>query len=191
MYLRHWLVWRSLYIAGQRRQLNLLGAPNKGSTWFVATPKIRTKEATETANYSPPRHDETLKWCYSFAFVVKEKHKLRLCLNPARLNKALIRPIHRDLMLNSIQPILAGLKYLMVKDFSSGYHYFKLDDKWLPIWSSSSGRYVPVGNKWIIQWHAKCLWHGWWHSICMIWWPGQGKQWNAEDGPTVLQIVKA
>ena len=54
---------------------------------------------------------------------------VRLILDPARLNKVLIRLIHRDLILNDILPRLAGFKYLMLINVSSGYHSLKLDEQ--------------------------------------------------------------
>ena len=40
---------------------------------------------------------EMAEWCNSFVLVPKVNGKVRLCLDPARLNQALIRPIHRVL----------------------------------------------------------------------------------------------
>ena len=54
--------------------------------------------------------DKTFEWCNSFVLVTKETCKLRLCLDPARLNKALIRPIYRGLTLNDVLPILESIK---------------------------------------------------------------------------------
>ena len=39
--------------------------------------------------------DETTEWCNSFVLVPKANGKVRLCLDPAWLNQALIRPVHR------------------------------------------------------------------------------------------------
>ena len=55
--------------------------------------------------------------------------KVGLCLHPGRLNKMLIRPVHRGQMLNFNLPRLVGVKFLTVIDVSSGYHDLKLDDK--------------------------------------------------------------
>ena len=38
--------------------------------------------------------DETAEWCNSFVLVPKSNGRVRLCLDPARLNQALIRPVH-------------------------------------------------------------------------------------------------
>ena len=46
--------------------------------------------------------DETAEWCNSFVLVPKANGKVWLCLDPARLNQVLIRPIHRGPMLNDI-----------------------------------------------------------------------------------------
>ena len=101
--------------------------------------------------------------------VPKVNGKLRLCIDPARLNKVLIRPVHRGLTLNNTLPRLAGVKYLMIIDASSGYQNLNLDEKssYLTTWqvllhktticSSPSGRNVPEENRQIIQQHSK--WH--------------------------------
>ena len=38
--------------------------------------------------------DEMAAWCNSFVLVPKASGKVSLCLDPAQLNQALIRPIH-------------------------------------------------------------------------------------------------
>ena len=50
--------------------------------------------------------DEWMKWCNSFVLVPKANGKVRLCLDLARLNQALIRPIRRGPTLNDILPKL-------------------------------------------------------------------------------------
>ena len=86
--------------------------------------------------------DETSEWCNSFVLVPKANGKVRLCLDPASLNKALIRPVHKGLILNYILPRTAGMKYLKLIDASSGYN-LNLDDKssYLTTFSCSFGRY--------------------------------------------------
>ena len=48
--------------------------------------------------------DEISEWHSSFLLVPKANGKVRLCLDAAKLNKALIRPAHRGLTLNDILP---------------------------------------------------------------------------------------
>ena len=77
--------------------------------------------------------DETLEWCNSFVIVLKANNKLWLCLDPARLNKTLIRSVHRVLTFNDFLPRLAGVEYFTLTDASTGYHNLKSDDKSLYI----------------------------------------------------------
>ena len=73
--------------------------------------------------------DETWEWCNSFVLVPKANGKVRMCLDLACLNKALIRPIHRGPTLNDMLPKCNNAKYLSLIDASSGYHNLKLDKK--------------------------------------------------------------
>ena len=59
---------------------------------------------------APLSVDETSEWYNSFALVPKVNGKVRLCLDPAQLNKALIRPIQRGPTINDILPKLIGIK---------------------------------------------------------------------------------
>ena len=61
--------------------------------------------------------------------VPKANGKVRLCLDPVRLNQALIRPMHRGPTLNDILPKLNNVQYMSIIDVSSGYHNLKLDEK--------------------------------------------------------------
>ena len=69
--------------------------------------------------------DETSEWCHSFVLVPKANCKV--ILDPAQLNQALIRPIHRGPTLNDILPKLNNVRYLSLIDASSGYHNLRLD----------------------------------------------------------------
>ena len=60
--------------------------------------------------------DETAEWCNSFVLVSKVNGKVRLCLDPVRLNQALIRPVHRGPMLNGILSKLNNLQYMSIID---------------------------------------------------------------------------
>ena len=71
-------------------------------------------------NLVPLGVDETSEWCNSFMLVPKANGKIRLYLDPAWLNKVLIRPIYRGPTFNSILPRLAGVKYQMLISAISG-----------------------------------------------------------------------
>ena len=73
--------------------------------------------------------DKTSEWCNSFVLVSKANGKVRLCLDPAWLNQALMRPIHRGPTLNDILPKLNNVRYMSIIDASSGCHNLKLDEK--------------------------------------------------------------
>ena len=75
--------------------------------------------------------------------IPKANGKVRLCLDPARLNKVLIWPFHRVLTLSDILPRLVGFRYLTLIDMSSGHHSLKLDKQssYLTTFSSPFGRY--------------------------------------------------
>ena len=87
--------------------------------------------------------DETPEWCKSFILVPKANGRVWLCLDPARLNEVLIRPVYRGLTLNNILPRFAGIIYLTLIDASSGYHNLKLDEQsfYLATFSCPFGRY--------------------------------------------------
>ena len=87
--------------------------------------------------------DETAEWCNNFVLVPKANGKVRLCLDPARLNQVLIRPVHRGPTLNHILPRLNNVKYMSIIEASSGYHNLKLDEKslYLTIFTFPFGRY--------------------------------------------------
>ena len=87
--------------------------------------------------------DETFEWCNSLILVPKANGKVRFCLDPARLNQVLIRPVHRRPTFNDIFPKLNNVKYLSLTDVSSGYHNLKLDDRssYLTTFACQFGRY--------------------------------------------------
>ena len=106
--------------------------------------------------------DETLEWCNSFGLVPKANGKVRLCLDLARLNQALIRPVHWGPTLSDILPKLNKVQYIYIIESSSGYHNLKLDKQlsYLTIFpcpfgrywnksiqSSASRQYVPMENR--------------------------------------------
>ena len=87
--------------------------------------------------------DKTSECCNSFVLVAKANGKVRLCLNPAHLNQALIRPVHQGPTLNDILSKLYNVQYMSIIDASSGYHNLKLDKQssYLTTFSHPFGRY--------------------------------------------------
>ena len=101
--------------------------------------------------------DRTAEWCNSFVLVPKANGKVGLCLDPARLNQALIRPFHGGPTLNNILPKLNNVQHMSIIDASSGYHDLQLDTKssYLTTFVCPFGRYqykdlpfgaAPVGD---------------------------------------------
>ena len=86
---------------------------------------------------------ETAEWCYSFVLVPKANGKVRLCLDPAQLNQALIRPVHWDPTLNNILPKLSNVQYMPIIDTSLGFHNLWLDTQssYLTTFACPFGRY--------------------------------------------------
>ena len=72
---------------------------------------------------------ETAERYNSFVLVPKANGKVRLCLDPVRLNQALIRPVHRGPTLNNLLPRLNNVQYMLIIDMTLGYHNLKLDKK--------------------------------------------------------------
>ena len=66
-----------------------------------------------------------------------------LCLDPARLNKAIIRLVHRGPPVNDIFPRFTIACYLTLTNPSSGYHNLKMDKKSLHLitFTCEFGRY--------------------------------------------------
>ena len=87
--------------------------------------------------------DEMAEWCNSFVLVPKANGKVRLCLDLAWLNQALIRLIHRGQTLNDILPRLNNVKYMSIIDASLGYHNLWLDTQlsYLTTFACPFGRY--------------------------------------------------
>ena len=73
--------------------------------------------------------DETSEWSNSIVLVLKANDKVWLCLEPAKLNKALFWPVHKGPTLNNILLGLVDIRYLISTDTSSDYHNLKLDEK--------------------------------------------------------------
>ena len=106
--------------------------------------KLFKDELDKNGHNYTSRVDETAEWCKSFVLVPKANGKVRLCLDPLRLNHTLIRPLHRGPTLNDILARLNNVRYMSIIDASSGYHNLKLDEK-----SSYLTTYAcPFGQHW-------------------------------------------
>ena len=69
--------------------------------------------------------DETAEWCNSFILVPKLKGKVRLCLDPARLNQALLRLVHTGILLyNILLPINQYSGNSATKCYSRSYEQY-------------------------------------------------------------------
>ena len=77
---------------------------------------------------TPVGIDEMVEWCNSFVLILKPNGKVRLCVDLAKLNQALIRPVQRGHTLSDIFQKLNNVKYPSLIDVSSGYHNLKLDE---------------------------------------------------------------
>ena len=90
---------------------------------------------------SPLGVNKTSELCKVFYWCLNLKE--RLCLDPARLNQALIQPVYRGPIVKNIFPKLTNAKYMTIIDMSSGYYNTKLY-KWslyLTTFSCQFGRY--------------------------------------------------
>ena len=120
-----------------------LGISKKSSLRTARDTERRAGNATEAIDYCSFRCWQNFRVVLQFCLVPKTNGKVRLYLELAWLNKALIRLINRGTTLNDILPKLAGDKYVMVLDPSSRYHNLKPDEKssYLIIFSCPFGRY--------------------------------------------------
>ena len=66
------------------------------------SPEDGAKKTTQAKIIVPLGVDETSDWCISFFLLPKAHGKVQLCLDLARLNKALIRLVHRGPILTDI-----------------------------------------------------------------------------------------
>ena len=98
----------------------------KGSIHTTGTPEEDIERLQRQQIIVPLDMDEASEWCNNFVLVPKVNGKVKLCLDPAELNKELIRTVHRVPKLNDILLRLAGIKYLTLIGTSAGYHNLKI-----------------------------------------------------------------
>ena len=73
--------------------------------------------------------DRPTDWVNSCVCVTKPNGKLRLCLDPKDLNKAIKRPHHYTPTLDDVLPKLNGAQFFTILDARSGYWNIKLDEE--------------------------------------------------------------
>ena len=73
--------------------------------------------------------DETSEGCNRFISVLKPNGEESLFLDQARLNHALIRPVHMAHTTNDLFHKLKGMCCLTLKEVSSGYNCIEQDEK--------------------------------------------------------------
>ena len=97
--------------------------------------------------------EKSTDWVNGMVIVEKPNGKLRICLDPRPLNKAIKRHHHPMPTVEEITAKMKGAKYFAKLDASSGYWQIKVDEESADIltFSSPYGRYrfnrMPFGIK--------------------------------------------
>ena len=86
---------------------------------------------------------EPTEWVNSLVVIEKPNKKLRICLDPRDLNKAIKRPHYCAPVLDDVLAKLAGCQYFSKLDARSGYWTIQLDEEssFLTTFNSPFGRY--------------------------------------------------
>ncbi|GFR78203.1 enzymatic polyprotein [Elysia marginata] len=99
------------------------------------------------------KEGEPTEWVNSLVYREKANGRLRLCLDPKDLNRAILREHHKTPTLEEILPNLSGAKYFSILDAKCGYWNVVLDKESsrLTTFISPFGRYkflrMPFGLK--------------------------------------------
>ncbi|GFS05684.1 retrovirus-related Pol polyprotein from transposon 297-like Protein [Elysia marginata] len=97
------------------------------------------------------KEGELTAWVNSLVYKEKPNGRLRLCLDPKDLNKAIQREHHVTPTVEEILPKLAGAKMFSIVDAKCGYWNMELDaeSSYLTTFNSPFGRYrflrIPFG----------------------------------------------
>ena len=86
---------------------------------------------------------EPTEWVSSLTYVTKQDGSLRVCLDPRRLNQALLRPYHQIPTVEDLNHRFTGMKVFSKLDAKAGYWSAKLDpeSKKLTTFQTPFGRY--------------------------------------------------
>ena len=102
--------------------------------------KLKLAELTEQGIIT--RVEEPTPWISNMVAIMKP-NKLRLCIDPRDLNRAIKRPKYQMPTLEEILPTLSKAKIFTVLDAKDGFHQVKLDDtsSYLTTFWTPTGRY--------------------------------------------------
>ena len=91
---------------------------------------------------TPVREGEPTAWVNSLVYHCKPSGKIRVCLDPKDLNKAILRDHHVTPTLEDILPLFKDAKYFSIVDAKSGYWNVELDEEssYLTTFNSPFGR---------------------------------------------------
>ena len=73
------------------------------------------------------QQDGPIPWVNSIT-IVKKPNKLRICLDPTKLNKAVLRGLYPLQKVEEVIAKTSGARYFSVLDGNSGYWQIKLDE---------------------------------------------------------------
>ena len=108
--------WWHIQAAGERGQQPISSLPRRVVYALQEPIKEELERLKRKQQIVPIDIDKMSEWCNSIVLVPKANSKVRLCLDPARLTKVLIWPMHKGLTLNDILPRIADVKYLTLID---------------------------------------------------------------------------
>lgn len=74
------------------------------------------------------RVEEPTEWVSSIVLTTKKNKKLRLCIDPRKLNQAIMRPHYQFPSIDEIKSDLAGAKYFSTLDANKGFWMIKLSE---------------------------------------------------------------
>ena len=83
--------------------------------------KAELDQMVKNGIIEPLKVDEHREWCNSFVVVRKPSGDVQLCIDPAKLNRAIFQPIHRGQTVLDILSKLSGVKYFSLLDAKHGF----------------------------------------------------------------------
>ncbi|CAF4891510.1 unnamed protein product [Pieris macdunnoughi] len=72
--------------------------------------------------------EEPTEWVSSIVIASKKNGKLRLCIDPRKLNKAIMHPHYQFPTIDEIKSSLSGTQYFTTLDANKGFYMLKLDE---------------------------------------------------------------